>query len=385
MRMRTALICTGALTAAILGGVSIACSSDSGPAAPPPLPAEVLHLEEGYRIERLLGGLNAPAKIAVLPDGRILFNELQTGNIRVVSNLRNLNPTAWASVSVLSGGERGLLGIAASPDFATTGHVYVMACVDGPPRQQVIRFTEDPVSGLANGPGTVIVDGLPIGPLSNSGYILFPQSTAAAWDGTFLISVGDTGDEDLSQDDTSLAGRFLRYNADGSIPQDNPNPASPEYGRGIRNVFGMTANPMTGALFAVENGPTADDKLLFIQPGRNFGWPAPPVDLPPSQIGLVLRTWGEVIAPTSLVFHPGPGFGLGDAGQPMNLFIAGYVESVVFRFAMSGPAHSDIDEEVVFLEFVQDQVANAPLDMAIGPDGSLLISTFEGLWRVWQD
>jgi len=366
-------------------GVAVACSSDSSPPVPPPLPSEVLHLEEGYRIERLLGGLNAPVKLAVLPDGRILYSELQTGQIRVVSNLRELDPTPWGSVSVLIGGERGLLGIAASPDFTTTGHVYVMACVDGPPRQQVLRFTEDAVTGRAIGAPEVIVDDLPIGGQSNSGHVLFGESAAAPWDGTFIISVGDTGNDSLPQTDGSLAGRFLRYNADGSIPADNPDPLSPEYGRGIRNSFGLAVNPVTGALFAVDNGPTADDRLLFIQPGRNFGWPMLPVDLPPAEIGLVLRTWGEVIAPTGIVFHPGPGFGVGDQSQIMSLFIGGYVESTVFRFVMSGPAHADIDEEIVFLEFVQDQVANAPLDLAVGPDGSLLISTFEGLWRVWQE
>jgi len=335
---------------------------------------------DGFYVEKLHSGLDVPVRMAQapLPDGRVFYAELGTGSIRTLNADLSLNPTVWATVPVATGGERGLIGLALSPNFLTDGFVYVVACVDVPDnRNQVIRLTENTQTKLG-GSATIIVDNLPQGAIGNGGEILFLA------DGTFLLSIGDNGNENLAQDDQSLAGRVLRYNADGTIPADNPNPASPEYVRGLRNSFGMTRNPLTGGVFATENGPAADDELNFIQPGRNFNWPAEPVGLPAAQFGLTLRRWNEVIAPTGIVFARDPAFGSSQVypSTEYALLIGAYVEAEVVRLVMSGAAYADIDSEDILIRFENVGVSNKPLDLIELHDFSVLVSTFEGIWRL---
>lgn len=364
------------LLAAIIGckdGITVTTPGDNTGNTPPNpnLPAEVQFLASGFAIEKVAGSLNVPAKMAFAPDGRLFFNELRTGKIRVIGTDGQLDPQPWAHITVLNSGENGLIGLAFSPTFAVDGFVFAVACVPGPDRQQVIRFTE--VGGVGTFP-TVIVDHLPQGTIHNSGDIQFLA------DGTFIVSIGDTGDSALSQQDGALAGRILRYTAAGGIPTDNPNPASAEYCRGLRNSFDMAINPTTSGIFATENGPTAHDELNFIQPGKNFEWETLPSGFPGAQVGLKLFDWAEVIAPTGIAIHPGTGIGSEYAND---IFLAAYVDAEVLVLPMSGAAFTDVDSQSVLVKFVDSgNVDNKPLDLAIAADGSLYISTFTAIWRV---
>src|SRR5438093_11243880 len=73
----------------------------------------------------VLTGLNFPVSLKFSPDGRIFFNEKDTGNIRVILQNGTLLSTPFATVSpILNGGEAGLLGIALDPSFVSNGFVY---------------------------------------------------------------------------------------------------------------------------------------------------------------------------------------------------------------------------------------------------------------------
>lgn len=74
------------------------------------------------------------------------------------------------------------------------------------------------------------------------------------------------------------AGKVLRLNDDGSIPQDNPFVGNPKYkpeiyALGIRNSMGMFSEPGTGKLWLTDNGPRGGDEINVIKPGANYGWP----------------------------------------------------------------------------------------------------------------
>jgi plastocyanin len=86
-------------------------------------------------------------------------------------------------------------------------------------------------------------------------------------------------------DDLGLAGVILRLNDDGSAPADNPFFGLGEttggeaganlqkvYAYGIRNTFGLTFDPSSGALWQTENGDDAYDEVNVFQPGANSGW-----------------------------------------------------------------------------------------------------------------
>jgi glucose/arabinose dehydrogenase len=86
------------------------------------------------------------------------------------------------------------------------------------------------------------------------------------------IANGDTSDEPASQNPDSLAGKILRIEPDGGIPSDNPDPSSPVYSLGHRNVQGF-AWAEDGTMFASEFGRNYRDELNIIEPGGNYGWP----------------------------------------------------------------------------------------------------------------
>ncbi|MBI1896844.1 MAG: PQQ-dependent sugar dehydrogenase [Acidobacteria bacterium] len=86
-------------------------------------------------------------------------------------------------------------------------------------------------------------------------------------------------------DDAHFTGVIIRLNDDGSTPVDNPFYShgagiGGEVGRniqkifayGIRNSFGMTFDPLSGNLWAQENGEDAFDELNLVEPGMNSGW-----------------------------------------------------------------------------------------------------------------
>ncbi|MDF1700112.1 MAG: PQQ-dependent sugar dehydrogenase [Planctomycetota bacterium] len=354
------------------------------------LPAAIEMLVQGFDAEVVLEpGLPAPAKIAKFVqtpvDGRILYLEVDTGNVRVfvpgTGPGTGLLPTPFASLSVLQGGHMGLLGLALAPDFQSSGHVYVLACVPGvamdmtQDRIQVVRYTDAANVGTN---ATVVIDNLPVAPpggINNGGEILFDSL------GMLLVSLGDIQDPNNAQAPsmTSLAGKVLRFDVSGgvaSIPGDNPFSSDPEWCRGLRNTFGLAVHPTTGGLFGIDNGPAADDELNFLQPAKNFAWGGTP---PAGQLGFKIRNYQTVIVPTALCWHDGTGWG---AEYANDLFMASYDDHTIRRFEMSGGAFTDIDSETEFCRFELSGSSNHPLDACVAADGSLYVSTFTGIYRI---
>jgi glucose/arabinose dehydrogenase len=340
----------------------------------PPLPQGVESLADGFAIAAVATGLDVPVKLAFTPDGRLFFTELGTGAVRVIHADGTLVTEPFATIPVLTGGERGLIGIALAPDFASSGHVYLFACTAAdaklPDRSRVLRLT---ASGDAGSGLTVVVDSLPVSSIHNGGDLRFGP------DGKLYVTVGDTGDPLLSQTDGSLAGRVLRYEEDGSVPADNPIPGDPEWCRGLRNSFDLAFAPGIGSLFASENGPTAHDELNFIQKGKNYEWGAEAEAVPGPLIGRRMIDWTPVIVPTGITFLGAGAFG---AEYATSLFVAGYDESDVRRVVLSGAQLADVDDELPFARFVNAGVGQKPLDLAEGTDGALYVSTFTAIWRI---
>lgn len=86
----------------------------SGSAAAATLPG-------GFSETLIASGLRHPTAMAFAPDGRLFVCE-QAGTLRVVKD-GVLLPTPFVSLTVSSIGERGLLGVAFDPGFASNGFV----------------------------------------------------------------------------------------------------------------------------------------------------------------------------------------------------------------------------------------------------------------------
>jgi len=90
-------------------------------------------------------------------------------------------------------------------------------------------------------------------------------------DQKLLITTGDASEASSAQNTSSLSGKILRVNMDGSIPADNPIPNNRIWTYGHRNPQGLVQ--VGQKLYASEHGPNNDDEVNLILKGRNYGWP----------------------------------------------------------------------------------------------------------------
>ena len=227
----------------------------------------------GFTQSKVAGGLNKPTAMAVAPDGRI-FVAQQGGGLRVVKN-GNLLSRPFASLQVDSRGERGLLGVALDPDFASNGFVYVYHTARSPRiHNRVSRFTANGDVAEA-GSRRVIFD---INPLSskqnhNGGALQFGP------DGKLYIAVGENGEPSNAQTLRNLKGKILRINKDGTIPADNPfygrtsgsNRAI--WARGLRNPYTFDFYRGRSTMFINDVGQKTWEEVNRGARGANYGWP----------------------------------------------------------------------------------------------------------------
>jgi glucose/arabinose dehydrogenase len=226
----------------------------------------------GFSDEVVVSGLSSPTAMAFAPDGRIFVCQ-QGGQLRVVKN-GALLATPFLSVPTTTSGERGLLGVAFDPNFATNGFVYVYYTVTSPLHNRVSRFT---ASGdvAVSGSETPILDleGLSSATNHNGGAMHFGP------DGKLYVAVGENANRDNAQVLTNRLGKILRVNADGSIPTDNPFFSTASglnrsiWALGLRNPFTFAFQPGTGRMFINDVGEVTWEEINDGVAGSNYGWP----------------------------------------------------------------------------------------------------------------
>lgn len=259
--------------------------------------------------DALVATVGAPTALAFTPDGRLLVTT-QGGTVRVVSGGALLATPALALGSaVCSNGERGLLGIAVDPAFASNHWIYLFytfnknaaGCPTGSatsPVERISRFTLDVPTMNVVDPMTelVLLDGvlnfngnhnggqLRVGP---DGYLY-----AGIGDGgcDYAGDSGCQGSNDASRDRNILNGKILRIGRDGSVPPTNPflgagtarcnmGPSAPgticqeTFAWGFRNPFRFTFRPSDGALFVNDVGTGAWEEVDLVQAGGDYGYP----------------------------------------------------------------------------------------------------------------
>jgi glucose/arabinose dehydrogenase len=227
----------------------------------------------GPGIEIIAGNLDVPWAIDFSPDGRIFFTE-RSGRIRIIQN-GMLLPEPWLSLDVAAVGEGGLLGLAIDPGFTDNHYLYAAYTyrgAGGALYNRLVRLRED--TGSRKGVlDKVLIESITGGSVHDGGRVKIGP------DGKLYWTIGEAGSPALAQEVSSLNGKILRINTDGTIPPDNPFPGSPVYSYGHRNPQGLAWQPGTGRLYATEHGPSGgtygvgQDEVNFIEPGKNYGWP----------------------------------------------------------------------------------------------------------------
>jgi glucose/arabinose dehydrogenase len=253
------------------------------------------------RAEIFASGFQAPVAFVQDPTNAMVFFVVeQAGRIRAIRN-RSVEAADFLDIrsAVGSGGERGLLGLAFSPDYASSGRFFVNF-TDRNGDTVVARFRRssnplvaDPASrfDLRWGSARQAVIRQPFSN-HNGGHLAFGP------DGYLYIGLGDGGSgndpENHAQNPNSLLGKFLRIevNVPNShpsgyvIPADNPFldgvpiAALPEiWSMGLRNpwryCFDDPARGGTGALVIADVGQGAWEEVNYEPPNRgarNYGW-----------------------------------------------------------------------------------------------------------------
>lgn len=259
-------------------------------------------------VDSVVASVARPTAIAFTPDGRLLITT-QPGTLRVVQNGTLLATPAFNLGSRLCTDlERGLLGIAVDPNFATNRYVYVFytfnknnTCERNTARvpvNRVSRFTLPDNNQISLASEVVLIDNI-LSPNANhnAGDLHFGK------DGLLYISVGDggcdyannsgcAGSNDAARDQHILLGKILRIRSDGSIPPSNPFLGSDsarcnvagrtEPGKkcqetwawGLRNPFRMAVDPnaTNTRLFINDVGQNLWEEINQGQAGADYGW-----------------------------------------------------------------------------------------------------------------
>lgn len=343
----------------------------------------------GFSRSSFIQGLGTTGTaMAFAPDGRLFICE-QGGNLRVVSN-GVLLPASFVQVATREDGERGLLGVAFHPNFASNGRVYVYytATSGGVAHNRISYFVANGDVARPDTGEKVIVDlpDLSDATNHNGGALHFGP------DGKLYVSVGDNGLGSNAQSSNTRLGKVLRFNSDGTIPADNPSIGTGVnkaiWAMGLRNPFTFGFDPGSGRLFINDVGERDWEEINEGVAGANYGWPdtegattdprfASPLftyrhnGFPASDPTRVL---GEAIVGSAFY---NPGTLLYPADYQGDYFFADYVEHWVNRLDLA------TGNDAVYAFAL---LPNAVTDLAIGPDGALyaLAQQDNGTWGVWR-
>jgi glucose/arabinose dehydrogenase len=251
--------------------IGLALISTNAPAAT--LPAN-------FTETQFASGLTNPTAMAFAPDGR-LFVCQQGGQLRVVKN-GALLATPFVSLTVDSNGERGLLGVAFDPNFATNSFVYVYYTATTPQvHNRVSRFTASMANPDVAQPGSELaildLNNLSSATNHNGGAIHFGP------DGKLYIAVGENANPANAQTIGNLLGKILRINPDGTLPADNPASFPGIAGStsginraiwsvGLRNPYTFTFQPVSARMFINDVGQNSWEEINDGISGSNYGW-----------------------------------------------------------------------------------------------------------------
>ncbi|MFN8232027.1 MAG: PQQ-dependent sugar dehydrogenase [Actinomycetota bacterium] len=259
---------------------------------------------------------------------------------------------------MLADAERGLLGIAVDPAFATEPWIflYLSDAADG--RNRLVRVRAD--GDRAAGPPETLLDLLPADTgYHNGGDLLF------APDGALLVAVGETHDPARAQDPDDVGGKILRVAPGGSpLPDDPLGAGSPVFTLGHRNSFGLCADPARGTLWETENGPEVDDEVNRLVPGGNYGWPEVTGVADDPRFVDPQAVFADTVALT----------GCAVAGD--SLYVGAFNTGELYRFPLS-PDGERLGDPAVAATFT-----TGVTDVVMGPDGALYVATMDAIWRI---
>ena len=242
-------------------------------------------------------GFQSPVAFVQDPTDRsVQFVVQQTGRIRVVRNGTVLADFLNLTASIECCGERGLLGLAFAPDYASTGRFFVnFTNTEGDTVVARFKRSSNPLIADAASRFDLQLEGTRrtiTQPFANhnGGHLAFGS------DGYLYIGLGDGGSgndpDHRAQNPAELLGKMLRIDVNVPdsdpfgyrVPSDNPFVGADTirdeiWAFGLRNPwrysFDDVARGGTGALIIADVGQNKFEEIDY-EPrgagGRNYGW-----------------------------------------------------------------------------------------------------------------
>lgn len=305
--------------------------------------------------------LGATTSMAFAPDGR-LFVALKSGQLKVVKNGLVL-AAPFVNLPADHFGENGLLGVAFDPNFASNRYVYVYYTNASPKAHRLSRFRAsltNPDIAEAGSEVVIFTGAATIADYHNGGAIHF------GLDGKLYLAIGDNSDRPNAQLLSTVNGKILRLNPDGTVPSDNPFVGTPGargeiWAFGLRNPFTFAFDPASEAMRINDVGGSSYEEVNRGMAGANYGWPTCEGPCNNSAFTAPLYSYGAPAnkAITGAAFYRSNQFpemyqGVYFFGDCINNFIN----------------YLDRNNQVV----VWRSTTDGPVDIRIGPDGGLYYS-----------
>ena len=216
-------------------------------------------------VKTILSGLNIPWEILWGKDDHIWMTE-RKGKITKIVPATGKIVFSTSIAEVESNNEGGLLGMVQHPDFLSNGLFYVVYDYDtgnGYKEKMVqMKFENGTIT-----PVKTLIENIPASSIHNGSRLWITDEATPH----IFMTTGDASVQPNAQNTTSLSGKVLRFNLDGSIPADNPIAGSPVWSYGHRNPQGLVV--ANGIMYASEHGPNIEDEVNIVEKNRNYGWP----------------------------------------------------------------------------------------------------------------
>ncbi len=329
--------------------------------------AQAASLLSGFVETPVSGGLTNPTDMEFAPDGR-LFVTQQAGAVVIIKN-GTLLPTPFVSVPADTTVDRGLMGIAFDPDFANNHYLYLYYTDSTPtPHNRLSRFTADGDTAVPASE-KVLLD---FDPLSADSTMNIGGAVHFGADSKLYLATGDVQFPANSQSMDNLYGKILRLNADGTIPEDNPFYATAQgnsraiWVLGLRNPFTFAIQPGGKHMFVNDVGKDTWEEIDELIPGANYGWPTYEGYSHNTAFQDPLYVYGHGSGPDVGCAITGGAF----YNPPTNQFPEQFLGTYFFADFCGGwiknfdPANGNT--VTTFATGI-----NYPVDLAVGPDGSL--------------
>lgn len=230
-------------------------------------------------------GFSSPVDIQHPAGDARLFVVQKTGAIRILNSNGSINPTNFLTLTtatISNGSERGLLGLAFHPNYATNGYFYVNY-TNTAGNTVIARYTVSANPNVADATSATII--LTVAqPFSNhnGGSLTFGP------DGYLYIGMGDGGSAgdpgNRAQNINENLGKMLRIDVDSAspygIPADNPFVGiagnDEIWATGLRNPWKYSFDMANGDLWIADVGQNEFEEInKIVAPtptGLNFGW-----------------------------------------------------------------------------------------------------------------